>query len=256
MYFVYVDESGDSGMSPKGIPGGSSKHFIRAGVLIHKENWFKINTRIKEFRAAEGIPQGIEFHATEIHRGFDKKSVRQPDGKSVKKSIRNFWGRKYKTNEERRALVKRYIEEIVVKQGLEVITVAICKENIDPKQFISTKKDHDLKNRSLNFLTEKINHYVSPKKAKALLIFDHVGIVDDSKHRKYQRSIYRNSDFINNQNFIETICFAPSEESEILQLADMVSNTAYRHYALGETEVFNALKPAIFKEKIWPEKHV
>lgn len=254
MFFVYVDESGDPGMSSAGMPTGSSDYFLRAAILIPKDSWFKINTAIKEFRAAEGIPSNIEFHAVEIHRGSSKRSRRLSDGKSKKITERNFWGRKYRSAEERKDLIKRYLHKIVIQNDLKVVTVAICKRNINLKQFTNNNEDHHLKNRSLNFLTERINEFVGYRKAKALLIFDHVDIVDDSKHRNYQRTIYRNSHFINNQNFIETMCFAPSQESELLQLADIISNTAFRYYSSNERDIYSVLKPAIFKEKVWPEK--
>ena len=88
------------------------------------------------------------------------------------------------------------------------------------------------------------------------MIFDHVGIVDDSRHRKYQKSIYRNSGYINNTNFIETMCFAPSEESEFLQMADIVSNSIFKNLQSSDYKPYKEFESKIFHIKYWPEKKI
>jgi hypothetical protein len=65
MYFLYVDESGDSG----GI-GGSSSHFILCGLLVHHSDWHVVWRDAKDMRGRLtrqfGLPAEAELHASDF----------------------------------------------------------------------------------------------------------------------------------------------------------------------------------------------
>lgn len=65
MHFVYLDESGDSGL--KNSP---TKHYILAGFSIHHGDWQALAVRLREFRAKMatryGYPAEAELHASEL----------------------------------------------------------------------------------------------------------------------------------------------------------------------------------------------
>lgn len=68
MYFIYADESGDSGLTP-----GGSDWFVISGIIVHESHWNATMKEIIDFRKylkqKYGTPQRIAFHATEIVNG-------------------------------------------------------------------------------------------------------------------------------------------------------------------------------------------
>lgn len=67
MYIMYVDESGDPGIS-----GYSSPHFILSGLIISQDNWNKNLDHLKKFRGViketYGLNKRTEIHASELIR--------------------------------------------------------------------------------------------------------------------------------------------------------------------------------------------
>jgi hypothetical protein len=65
MYFLYVDESGDTGSK-----AGASRHFILCGLLIHHSNWQAVSLDAKAMRQRLtqqfGLPAEAELHASEF----------------------------------------------------------------------------------------------------------------------------------------------------------------------------------------------
>ena len=65
MYFLYVDESGDTGSK-----AGASKHFILCGLLIHHSDWQAVSLDAKAMRQRLtqqfGLPAEAELHASEF----------------------------------------------------------------------------------------------------------------------------------------------------------------------------------------------
>ena len=74
MHLMYVDESGDDGfkLNPQSDTPGSSKFFIRTGLILHDRCWRRVNAEIKKFRTAHKIPGNVEIHASAIVRGGEK----------------------------------------------------------------------------------------------------------------------------------------------------------------------------------------
>ena len=61
MYLMYVDESGDPGVSKYG-----SKHYILSGLIIYSDNWIELLNRMKILRKKIKEDYGLLFR-TEIH---------------------------------------------------------------------------------------------------------------------------------------------------------------------------------------------
>jgi len=68
MYFIYADESGDSGLS-----AGGTDFFVITGLIVHETYWNEIFKAFLDLRRnlslTYGIPQRIAFHATDIANG-------------------------------------------------------------------------------------------------------------------------------------------------------------------------------------------
>jgi hypothetical protein len=72
MYLMYVDESGDTGLS-----GSPTRYFALSGIVVHESSWRDfINTLIAFRRALKtvyGLPVRAEMHASDMinHRFFN-----------------------------------------------------------------------------------------------------------------------------------------------------------------------------------------
>lgn len=72
MYLMYVDESGDAGLT-----GSPTRYFAMSGIVVHESRWRDlINALIafrKVLRTVYGLPIRGEIHASEFvnHRAFD-----------------------------------------------------------------------------------------------------------------------------------------------------------------------------------------
>lgn len=77
MHFVYLDESGDPGLT-----NSPTAHYILAGFSVHYSNWHHFDQKLRDFRskveACHGFPAQREFHASEFlgaartHGGLDR----------------------------------------------------------------------------------------------------------------------------------------------------------------------------------------
>lgn len=252
MYLIYVDESGDPGLDKSGkLAAGGSEYFTRVAVLISTDKWFDINVSINKFRSDNKVPKGLELHATEIRKGQSQTTIRMA-GKNKKKMSKNWWGHRFKTRAERDKLISTFLDAIVLGHSISIIAVTIDKRKIDGKKYNQKNEEHSIKNRSLTFLTERINEFLEQNKSKGMMIFDSVNATDDQRHSEFQKWLYKESDHISNKNFIETILFADSGNTGFLQLADICANTYWRHISGFDSADYNQISKQIFRAKIWP----
>ena len=93
MYLMYVDESGDNGVS-------GSPYFILSGLLIIMTEWNKFLTEVKEFRKTLRDDYAFlityELHARELLRGsgfFQKKGLHTPTRVAVYQNALAFLSR-------------------------------------------------------------------------------------------------------------------------------------------------------------------
>lgn len=65
MHLVYVDESGDPG-----VTAGSSRYFVLCGLGVHHADWHEVQQQLDELRdrlaKLHGLPPGAEIHAAEF----------------------------------------------------------------------------------------------------------------------------------------------------------------------------------------------
>jgi Protein of unknown function (DUF3800) len=72
MYIMYVDESGDTGLT-----GSPTTHFALSGIVVHETRWRDFVEALIAFRrtlkSVYGLPIRTEIHASELinHRPFD-----------------------------------------------------------------------------------------------------------------------------------------------------------------------------------------
>lgn len=249
MHLIYVDESGDDGLS-----SGASDYFVRCGLILHDRKWRRINNNVVNYRKSKKIPIDVEIHATDIKRG---KSKKRSGGK--RKLICNWWGKHFKKVNERINELER-ICNLINNSDITLIFVAIDKVKIDRNKI----EKNTIKNRSWEYLIERINLFLISQEDKCgMIISDAIESNIESEHRNFVKALKRKSKHINPEQFIETILFEPSESSNLLQLADVASYSFFRHINYNDSTYFNHLKYRVFEFddprernsgiKIWPE---
>lgn len=258
MHLMYVDESGDDGFKldlPPDTPG-SSKVFIRTGLIVHDWCWRRVNSEIKRFRTIHDIPRNIEIHASAIMRG--RKKHYNPEGRRIDKP--NWYGEVMPNKDDRRKLLIELCRSIGSLSDITLICIVIDKTRIDrthPAGFANLPKD-----RSWEFLIERYNLFLRRQKDRiGIIISDAVEDRMEKTHRDFAALIYGNSPHVRECHFIESIFFEPSDSSLLLQIADAASYAFYRNFAFQDSSFYDCLSERIFSPegrsegtglKIWP----
>ena len=258
MHLMYVDESGDDGfkLNPQSDTPGSSKFFIRTGLILHDRCWRRVNAEIKKFRTAHNIPGSVEIHASAIVRGGEKRYKR----KGGRVDIPNWYGEFMPKKEDRRNLLTELCRLIGSLSDITLICAVIDKTLIDqthPAGFAHLPKD-----RSWEFLIERYNLFLNNQQDRiGIIISDAVEYGMEKRHRDFARLIYENSPHVHEFHFIESIFFEPSDSSLLLQSADAASYAFYRKFAFQDSSFYDCLSERIFMSKgrlegsglkIWP----
>lgn len=257
MHILYVDESGDDGFSRNGNYDSPtpSRFFVRTGIIIHDKKWQRINNELLNLRDIWAIPTTVELHANPIRRGTDKKNV---NGK--KKNIKNWYGQKYPNFPDRIRLLNDFCS-FANNEEITIICVAIDKTkiNINASDYKKLPKE-----KSWELLVERYNLFLKRQKDKiGIIISDAIQNKIEQQHRDFVQAIFDNSSHVKPNHFIETILFEPSDSSNFLQLADLVSYSFFRYFSFEDDSMFNFFSERILKNdndeqkgaglKIWPE---
>jgi len=249
MHIIYVDESGDDGFDNSGLYKNQTptKNFIRVGVIIHDRKWQKIDRSISEFKKRYGIPKEIELHATQIRTG------------RLKKGGLNWFGKNYPDRNDREEILINCCK-LTKTFDVSIICVVIDKSKI--KTSVVNYKSFP-KNNSWEFLIERINLFLTESKdKKGMIISDAILQNKEEQHRNFAKALYSQSTHIDSFHFVESILFEPSESSNLLQIADIISYACHRKFNGGNDKLFEEIKNKIVSHsagkikgyglKIWP----
>jgi len=109
MFLMYVDESGDPGLS-----GSPTRYFILSGIVIHETHWRGTLDRLLHFRrrmkASFGFPQTHEFHAAQMMARTGKKLTHIP-------------------KHNRLTIIKSYVAELRQMPEISLINVVVDKQS-------------------------------------------------------------------------------------------------------------------------------
>ncbi len=255
---IYVDESGDCGFSanntytPNATP---TRFFIRVGIIIHDWKWTRIDAAIKSFKQRYHVPKAVELHATAIRSG--KELFYNSNGE--RKSRTNWFGATFHRREDRNAILLDFYRQI---NNLEITILCVA---IDKTKIRTTHVDYKNlpKNRSWEFLIERANLFLDDATDKrAMIISDAVHQGIEKEYRDFASALYAQSLHIKSFHFVESILFEPSESSNLLQLADIVSYAFGRNFNSGDDTFLREINSKIFQRqgvvdgcglKEWPE---
>ncbi len=235
MHLMYVDESGDCGYPADGLfpaQGGPTRYFVRAGLVVHGWRWLQVHDLITNFKRARGLKWDDEIKATHLRAGkgaFEK--WRKPD---------------------RQQFLLDLLESVAREIDITLLVVAIAKDRVDRTQ---RERFTNPAVRSLELLLERYNSYLAAQRDRSgIAILDSVEAENDENLRYFQGYLLTYSDHIDPRRIVETTLFMPSHTSNLLQLADICTNVAYRRFSRDDenAEEYRRIKMRVEAEKIWP----
>jgi hypothetical protein len=151
-----------------------------------------------------------------------------------------------RSREERRLFLIDYLNTVFSLKCITLFAVIVHKKNID----LTIPANHIARNpklKSLELMTERVNYFISKSRdKKGMIIMDSVNAEDDKLHHDFQRFLYKNSNHIVPYHFVESILFAPSHHSNLLQLADVCTFGVKRNAVNGDRSFFEIVEPYFF----------
>ncbi len=234
MYIIYVDESGDPGISKYG-----SKHYILSGLIINSNNWLSYMNKLKKLRSSFkekfGLRIRTEIHATELIR-IDKlkeyRKIRKP---------------------ERIKLLKEFTENIpIIFSDAKILNICIIK-----KDFQDTKEFQTL---AWKRLILQYDNFLKTENQKGIIISDDTNepLIRKLMHKMRIYNPVNSHPLSYNaptDNIIEDIFMKKSENSYMLQIADVTAHLLYRREfpkgslrKFGLENYFDILKPILLMQ--------
>lgn len=219
MYFLYVDESGDSGLRP-----GASPYFALSGVVIHELRWNEYLEQIVDFRKRMRTTFGLLLRE-EIHAAH---FLNRPG--SLVRIKRN----------DRLSIIRHFTNEIAGMTDLSVINVVVDK---------STKAiGYDVLENAWGALIQRFSNTLSHRNFNGPANPADFGMIvpDMSETKKITQILrkmrrynpvpnqarygagYRNLQI---KNLVEDPYFKDSAHSYFIQAADLCAFNLYQHIA-------------------------
>ena len=242
MFFIYVDESGDSGLTHS-----PTRYFVLTGLVIHELRWQTYLTQLIAFRKRIRDRFGLKLRE-ELHAGH---LITRPG--TLVRIKRN----------DRLAIIRAFADELASMQDISIINVIVDKTGKPVGYDVFENAWKVLIQRFENTLSHR--NFLGPVNAddRGLLIPDNT---DNKKltqllrkMRKYnpipnQAHFGGGSRNLNLRNIIEDPYFKNSEESYFTQAADLAAFLLYQRHAPNAymksksgQNYFNRLEPVLCK---------
>ncbi len=221
MFLMYVDESGDIGMTDS-----PSRYFVLSGLVVHELRWSQYHQQLVEFRRRMKQKYGLLMRE-EIHAA---RMITQP-GALVRMKVY-----------DRIAIIREFADELATMSDLRIINVVVDKEKVREK----FGTDYDVFNVAWTALIQRFENTISNKKFpgpqnpidKGVIYPDHT---DDRKLTQLLRRMryfnYVPSKFtpsarnLKLKYIMEDPSFRDSAQSYYLQCADLAAFLLYQRFA-------------------------
>lgn len=243
MYFCYVDESGDCGLT-----NSPTRYFVLSGLVVHELRWSQSLDQLIEFRRELKNRYGLRLRQ-EIHAsGF----ITRPGNELIM----------IKRN-DRLAIIRMFADFLAKLQDSNLINVVVDKNG--------KRLDYDVFTQAWKALIQRFENTIShhnfpgPRNPddKGLLICDHT---DDKKLITLLRQMRRYNPIPNQATFgagyrnvsvssiVEDPVFRDSEHHYFIQAADLVAFLLYQRLdpnvymkKKAGNNYFNKLEPILCK---------
>ncbi len=213
MYLMYVDESGDPGMSA----ASPSPYFVLTGLVVHELDWHSYLQQILDFRKLVDhefhFPAGAEMHAGPL---IYNSASKIPVGKRLN-------------------IIRDFADKLATMDNLRIINVAIKKRRKPPSYDIFAVAWRTLIQRFEDTLEER--NFPGPKSyaEKGMIFPDQTSqgkltqLLDAMRQANpHRKGAAREQAIV---NMVEEPVFCNSATSHYIQAADVASYLAYQYLA-------------------------
>lgn len=213
MIFMYVDESGDSGV----YNGNNSKHFILTGFIIHSDKWkshLNEMVDIKRFlKSKYGLNVREEVHGSEIIN---------PRGSSAYRDIGN--------RAKRVNLYRDFLKEVTKRIPDAMVVNVMCDKT-------APSVPADIEEYCWLLLIQRFENSLTRnfKNSKGVIFADQTNekkvrkLLRKMRHINHIPSQYSTSALQNPvSNIVEDPVMRESDESYFIQISDAISHALYR----------------------------
>lgn len=216
MYFMYVDESGDSG-----LVGSPTRYFTLSRLVIHELRWSEYLEKLIEFRKRMrngfGLLMREEIHSAHlINRPGDLVRIKRND---------------------RLTIIRAFINEIAAFQDISIINVVVDKTG--------KPAGYDVMEKAWEALIQRFSNTMSHRNFPGPANADDRGMIipDNTDAKKIKTLLRRMRKFnpVPNQsvygqgyrnltigNLVEDPFFKDSRDSYLIQAADVVAFALYQ----------------------------
>ncbi len=212
MYFLYVDESGDPGF------GSQTNYYVLLGVAVAEERVNSLARQLDSIVAKHLQDPGIELHFRRLVKGrppFDQLS-----------------------GQERWRLVDEVFEAIG-SSDVTLIASVINKRGHQNRYTFPERPDI----LALEFLVERFDIFLGKRSARGCVVYDSRGKAADEDLRSFFADWRHSGTSVRKLgNIIETIFFAPSHATRLLQVADFCAHATFLHYERGNSQRFRQIE--------------
>jgi hypothetical protein len=240
MYFMYVDESGDSG-----IHGSPTRFFTLSGIVVHETRWHEALDRLLAFRRRVRSKFGLLL-AEEIHAG----TMLNKPGSMAHRIAKN----------DRLTIIRQHIDVIGRMNFLRVINIRVDKEGKPP--------DYDPFEHAWRAMIQRLENTLNYTNFPGCTANDLGAIfcdeTDEPKLRKLSRKMRVYNPVANMYGggyrqlplgrVAEDPTLRRSNHSYFIQAADSAAFALYQRYApsayirrKGARNYFNRLDPVLCK---------
>lgn len=207
MYFLYVDESGQTAIKQSSQDNG---WYILSGVLVHEKDWKYIENRLdkaKQELLPKIPPREWELHAHAIwnNRGF---FANEEFGLSLAKKEKIF----------------SKVIEVACKSEITVINVIIFKDHL------MRRRPSEVMKHSWRLLVSGFDGYLHkmPTPNNGLIFMDSSQRIPEGEIRRIMHKLVGGSRR-NRHHVLENPIFVESHMWNLVQLADMIAYVMHRH---------------------------
>ncbi len=216
MHLLYLDESGT-------VSDPACSHFVLAGVSVYERDthWLEQDLNRIAAKFAPHDPQSIELHGSPMWGG------------------RGVW-RRFPAQERRQAVIDALkCATTKFPRGVRLFGVAV--KNGAPALAGRDPVEYAFEELSRRFDLFLRRRYLAGDTQRGVMIFDRCAtegriqtLARDFKYVGHARGLTR--------NYAEVPLFLDSKASRLIQLADLVAFSMFRHYERGNSEAFNLLR--------------
>jgi len=220
MYFLYLDETGTS---------KDKNHFILGGIIVHSNDWKKINEEITDIK---------KEHFQSVY--IDLKGLRRSKTKFIKGKKPNPF---YLKSEDENQKISNKIFEIINKNDITFIASVINKTEHN-RQYITPIEPYLL---SFKFLIERFDNFLKTRKEYGMIQIesgnDSLAKNLESAHEKF---LSEGTDLQKIDRIIESCHFSEGPKNNFTQIADLFINSLFRCVEYNNSSCYEKYKPKVY----------